>query len=111
MFFNESLGLIPTAEGVALEATSAHEVAPGVIHFAVLTTMAEVAAARAVGVAVVPAQVSVSLLARAAPGRLRAEGRLVRRGRTLAIATGEVYAGGEEAERLVAMATVTFAVL
>lgn len=109
--FNQQLGLTLTPTGVALLASSEHEVAPGVVHFAVLTTMAEVAAARAVGAAVVPAQVSVSLLARAAPGALRAEGTVVRRGRRLTVATGQVFAGDGADEVLVAMATVTFAML
>lgn len=109
--FNQKLGLTLTPTGVALDAGSDHEVAPGVVHFAVLTTMAEVAAARAVGAAVVPAQVSVSLLARARPGRLRAEGAVVRRGSRLAVATGQVFAGPAEDEVLVAVATVTFALM
>jgi acyl-coenzyme A thioesterase PaaI-like protein len=106
--FNQSLGMAPGPDGtVLLDADARHEVAPGVIHFAVLTTLAEVAAAGAAQAPVVPAQVSVQLLARAAPGRLEARGTVLRRGRRLLVAEGEVRQEG----RLVAKATVTFAVL
>lgn len=107
--FNASLGLEPAADGssVALEAGAGHQVAPGTIHFAVIATLAEVAAAQAVGAAVVPAAISVNLLARARPGRLVGRGRLLRRGRSLAVAEGEVTQDGT----LVAKATVTFSIL
>lgn len=109
MSFNDQLGLRPIPQGVELEATTAHEVAPGIVHFAVLATLAEVAAARAVGAAVVPAQVSLSLLARATPGLLRARGSVLRAGGRLAVATGQVVQVEGDQERLVAQATVTFA--
>ncbi|HEY0783927.1 MAG TPA: hypothetical protein VGE98_15830, partial [Thermoanaerobaculia bacterium] len=69
-FFNESLGIRLGDDGtsVVLEASAEHQVAPDTIHFAVLTTLAEVAAAQAAGAPVVPAAVSVQLLARARPG-------------------------------------------
>lgn len=107
--FNERLGLRPGDEPgtVELDAGTVHEVVPGVVHFAVLATTAEVAAARAVGAAVVPASVQLSLLRPARPGRLVGRGRVLRRGRRLAFAEGEVTQDGE----LVAKATVTFAVL
>ena len=108
MSFNTHLGLEADDEGaVVLDTRPEHQVAPGTIHFAVLTTLAEVAAATAVGVPVVPAAISVNLMSRARPGRLRAVGRVLRRGRTLAVVEGEVT----QDERLVAKATVTFAVL
>ena len=44
---------------------------------------------------------------RAAPGRLVGRGRLLKRGRRLATAEGEVY----QNERLVAKASVTFALI
>lgn len=107
--FNASLGLRPGPDdaSVVLEATAAHEVVPGTVHFAVLTTIAEVAAASAVGVAVVPASVTVNLLSRAQPGQLIGRGRVLRRGRKLAVAEGEV----EQEGQLVAKAVVTFALL
>jgi uncharacterized protein (TIGR00369 family) len=105
--FNTELGLKHEGEAVVLEATAAHQVAPDVIHFAVLTTMCEVAAAKAVGVTVMPAQISVNLLSPAKPGRLVARGKLVRLGKRLAVAEGEVTQG----EKLVAKAVVTFAVM
>lgn len=107
--FNTALGLEPGDEPgtVFLDATAAHEVAPGTIHFAVLTTLAEVAAASSVGAAVVPASVQVNLLSRAEPGRLTGRGRVLKRGRRLAVAEGEVEQNGH----LVAKAIVTFALL
>lgn len=107
--FNASLGLRPGPDdsSVLLDATEAHEVVPGTVHFAVLTTLAEVAAARAVGAAVVPASVQVNLLSRAQLGRLTGRGKVLKRGRKLAVAEGEVEQDGQ----LVAKAVVTFALL
>jgi uncharacterized protein (TIGR00369 family) len=106
--FNQSLGLTRDADGaIILDAHAGHQVAPGVIHFAVLATLGEVSAADAVGAGVVPASVSVNLLRAARPGRLEGRGRLLRLGRRLAVAEGEVTQDGE----LVAKVTVNFAVL
>jgi acyl-coenzyme A thioesterase PaaI-like protein len=106
--FNEALGLVAGEGGaILLDTRPEHEVAPEVVHFAVLATLGEVAAAAAVGAPVVPAAVSLSLLTRARPGRLVGRGRLLRRGRTLAVAEGEVF----QEERLVAKVSVTFSVL
>jgi acyl-coenzyme A thioesterase PaaI-like protein len=106
--FNTRLGLAAGPDGaVLLDAGEEHEVAPGVVHFAVLATVAEVAAAAAVGAPVVPAAVSLTLLRRATPGRLEGRGRLLRRGGRLAVAEGEVHQDGA----LVAKATVTFALV
>ena len=105
--FNSTLGLAVEGEGVVLDTRPEHEVVPGTIHFAVLATLAEVAAAAAVEAAVVPTAVHVQLLARAEPGRLVAHGRLLRRGRRLAFAEGEVKQG----ERLVAKGSITFALV
>ncbi len=107
--FNDTLGIRAGDDGasVVLDAGLEHQVAPETIHFAVLTTLAEVSAAQAAGVPVVPAAVTVNLLSRARPGRLVGRGKLLRRGRRLAVAEGEVFQEGE----LVAKATVTFAVL
>lgn len=108
MSFNRELGLEAGADGsVILDPRPEHEVMPGTVHFAVLATLAEVAAAQAVGRSVVPAQVSLNLLTRAHPGRLEARGTVVRSGKRLAVAEGEVRQEG----RVVAKATVTFAVL
>lgn len=107
--FNTELGLQPAPDGtgVMLDTRPEHEVARGTVHFAVLATLAEVSAARAVGTAVMPASVCLQLLSRARPGRLEGRGRLLRRGRRLAVAEGEVY----QEESLVAKVTVTFSVL
>ena len=107
--FNSHLGLVPGADDhtVLLDTRPEHQIAPGVIHFAVLATLAEVSAARAVGAAVVPASVHLSLISRAAPGRLEATGTVLKRGRRLTVAEGQVEQDG----KIVAKATVTFAML
>lgn len=105
--FNSSLGLRLEEGGVALDTRPEHEVAPGLIHFAVLATMAEVSAAQAIAAPVVPANLHLNLLSKATPGRLHAVGRVVKRGRRLSVAEGEV----RQDDRLVAKATVTFAML
>lgn len=107
--FNGWLGMEPGEDGatVVLETRPEHEVAPGTIHFAVLGTLAEVSAAQAVAASVVPASISLQLLRRARPGRLEARGRVLKKGRRLATAEGEVTQDGE----MVAKATVTFAML
>lgn len=109
IFFNSFLGLQPGEDGtsIVLDTRPEHQVAAETIHFAVLTTLAEVAAAQAVGTAVVPAAVTVNLLSRARPGRLIGRGTVLRRGRRLAVAEGEVTQDGET----VAKAVITFAVL
>jgi acyl-coenzyme A thioesterase PaaI-like protein len=107
--FNQSLGLRPgeEADTVLLDPRPEHQVAPDVVHFAVLTTLAEVSAAQAVGAPVVPASVTIHLLSRARVTRLVGRGRLLRKGKRLAVAEGEVHQDG----RLVAKATVQFAIL
>jgi acyl-coenzyme A thioesterase PaaI-like protein len=106
--FNDALGLAAGEDGaIVLDTRPDHQVAPETIHFAVLATLGEVAAARAVGAPVVPAAVSLALLTRARPGRLVGRGRLLRRGRSLAVAEGEVW----QEDRLVAKVSVTFSVL
>jgi uncharacterized protein (TIGR00369 family) len=107
--FNDRLGLRPGTEPgtVVMEAGPQHEVMPDTVHFAVLTTVAEVAAAAAVGAPVVPANVNVSLLRRARSGRLEGRGRIVKRGRTLTVAEGEVHQEG----KIIAKAMVTFAMV
>jgi acyl-coenzyme A thioesterase PaaI-like protein len=107
--FNDALGMRPGDEPgtILLDPRPEHQVAPGVIHFAVLTTLAEVSAANAVGAPVVPASVTVHLLNRAGLAPLVGRGKVLRRGKRLAVAEGEVTQDGE----LVAKATVQFAVL
>jgi acyl-coenzyme A thioesterase PaaI-like protein len=108
MGFNEELGMRIGSDGVSieLEPAAAHEAVPGAVHFAVLATLAEVAAARAASAPVVPTHVSVQLLRRAGSGAtLVARGRVLKAGRTLIFAEGEVEQAGEP----VAKATVTFA--
>ena len=108
-YFNDQLGLQPGDDdaSVVLDTRPEHQVAPETIHFAVLTTIAEVSAAQSVQAAVVPSSVNVQLLRRARPGRLRGQGRLLRRGRRIAVAEGEVF----QDDQLVAKATVQFAIL
>jgi len=105
--FNRALGLRREGDEVVLDTRPEHEVVPGLVHFAVLTTMCEVAAAGSVDASVVPAAVTVNLLERAQPGRLVAKGRLLRKGKRVATAEGEVRAGAT----VVAKALVTFVVL
>jgi len=107
--FNQSLSMYPGDEPgtLILEPRPEHQVAPDVIHFAVLTTLAEVSAANAVGAEVIPATVTVHLLARARLAPLVGRGRLLRRGMRLAAAEGEVTQDG----LLVAKATVQFVIL
>lgn len=90
-----------------LDTRPEHGIGPEFIHFAVVATVAEVAAAGSVGTAVVPSSVALSLLRPARPGRLVGRGKLLKRGRRLAVAEGEV----SQDEQLVAKAQVTFAVL
>ncbi len=107
--FNTALGLRPGDEPgtVLLDPRPEHQVAPDVIHFAVLTTLAEVSAASVVDAPVVPSTVTVHLLSRARLAPLVGRGRLLRKGKRLAVAEGEVTQDGQ----LVAKATVQFAVL
>jgi acyl-coenzyme A thioesterase PaaI-like protein len=107
--FNSSLGLKPGENPgeVTLDARPEHEVGMGFVHFAVLATVAEVAAAGAAGAQVVPAQISLSLLSTAKVGRLVGRGKVIRRGRRLIIAEGEVW----QDDALVAKAIVTFSVV
>ncbi len=107
--FNSHLGIQPGDEPntIVLETRPEHQIVPGMIHFAVLTTLCEVSAAHATGASVVPASVTVNLLSPAKPGRLTARGTLIRKGRRLAVAEGEVFQG----DKRVAKAVVTFAVM
>ena len=107
--FNDQLGLMPGPDGrsLMLETREEHLVAPETVHFAVLATVAEVSAAQTVEAAVVPASIQLQLMRRATPGRLIGRGKLLKRGRRLAIAEGEVF----QEERLVAKAMVTFALV
>lgn len=106
MTFNDRLALELSPDGALLfDPRPEHEVAPDVVHFAVLAALAEIAAARAAAAAVMPAQVSINLLRRAHAAPLMARGRVLKGGRTLIVAEGEVTQAGE----LVAKATVTFA--
>ena len=65
---------------VVLDTRPEHQIAPGVIHFAVLATLAEVSAARAVGAPVVPASITLNLLARPPPEDSKAGAPLSSRG-------------------------------
>ena len=107
--FNTALGLHPGEEPgtLILDPRPEHQVAPDVIHFAVLSTVAEIAAARAVGTSVVPATVTVHLLSRARLAPLVGKGKVLRKGKRLVVAEGEVTQNGE----LVAEAIVQFAIV
>ncbi len=105
--FNRELGMVATDDGVELETRPEHEVMPGTIHFAVLATLAEVSAAQAANRSVVPTNVHLNLMRRAVPGKLLAKGRVLKAGRTLVFAEGEVF----QDDKLIAKATVTFAVI
>jgi uncharacterized protein (TIGR00369 family) len=108
--FNSALGLRLGADGetVELEAKAPdHQIGNGMVHLAVLTTLGEVAAAHAVGTAVVPSALTANFLRPAPVGLLTAKGRVLTRGRRLCTAEGEVTAQG----KLVAKVTVTFAVV
>jgi len=107
--FNTELGLRPGDEPgtLVLDPRPEHQVGPGVVHFAVLTALAEISAARAVGASVVPATITVHLLSRARLAPLIAKGRVLRQGTRLAVAEGEVSQNGE----LVAKAIVQFALV
>jgi acyl-coenzyme A thioesterase PaaI-like protein len=73
----------------------------------VLTALAEISAASAVGASVVPATVTGHFLTRARLAPLAGKGRVLRKGKRLAVAEGEVTQNGE----LVAKATVQFALV
>ena len=106
--FNTSLGLRSGDDGtIILETRPEHQVGVDFIHFAVLATVAEVAAAGSVQAPVVPSSIALSLMRPARPGILVGRGRLLKRGRRLAVAEGEVT----QDDKLVAKAQVTFAVL
>jgi acyl-coenzyme A thioesterase PaaI-like protein len=105
--FNDALGLRPGDEpgSLILDPRPEHEVAPDVVHFAVLTALGEISAARAVEASVVPASVTVHLLSRARRAPLVGKGRVLRKGNRQAVAEGEVTQDGE----LVAKVIVQFA--
>lgn len=107
MTFNNQLGLKPTTDGKSIELTTRdeHLVGPDTVHFAVLATLGEVSAAQAVGRPVVPVAISIQLMRRARAGRLTATGRVLKSGRSLAFAEGEVSQEGKP----VAKVSVTFA--
>jgi len=104
--FNTHLGFTLEGDDVVLDTKPEHQVVPGVIHFAVLTTLAEVSAAHACGIGVVPASLTVNLMSAAKPGRLVGRGKVLKVGKRLATAEGEVTQDG----KLVAKAVVSFAV-
>ncbi|MEM8960775.1 MAG: PaaI family thioesterase [Acidobacteriota bacterium] len=106
--FNSWLDMQPADDGgVHLTPREEHQAAPDVVHFAVLTTLAEVSAAHAVGAPVVPSTVTVHLLRRARLAPLVGRGTILRRGRKQAVVEGTVTQDGE----LVAKATVQFVLL
>lgn len=109
MSFNSRLGLTAGSDGTSIEldAGDEHLVAPDTVHFAVLATLGEVAAAQAVSRAVVPVAVSVQLMSRARTGKLVARGRKLKVGRSMAFVDGEVF----QKDRMVAKVNVTFTLI
>ncbi|MCP4201911.1 MAG: PaaI family thioesterase [bacterium] len=109
MSFNNRLGMTESEDGrsIVLDANEEHLVAPDTVHFAVLATLGEVSAAQAVAKPVVPVAVSLQLMSRARAQRLTARGKVLKSGRSLAFAEGEVTQG----DKLVAKVTVTFALI
>ena len=109
MTFNNSLGMTPSQDGQAVDLDAGDEqlVAPDTVHFAVLATLGEVSAAQAVAKPVVPVNVSLQLMSRARAGRLTARGKVLKSGRSMAFAEGEIFQG----EKLVAKVSVTFALM
>jgi len=108
--FNSALGLRLGEDGETVELDARapeHQIGHGTVHLAVLTTMGEVAAAHAAGVAVVPSALTATFLRPAPLGPLRARGTVLRRGRRLCTAEGEVFSG----DALVAKVLVTFALV
>jgi uncharacterized protein (TIGR00369 family) len=108
--FNSWLGLKLAADGETVEMVARapeHQIGAGMVHLAVLTTLGEVAAAHAVGSAVVPSALTANFLRPAPLGPLRARGRVLARGRRISTAEGEVSAEG----KVVAKVTVTFVVV
>lgn len=106
--FNSRLGLRIGADGQTIELDAKapdHAIGGGMVHMAVLTTLGEVAAAHAAEGAVVPASLQANFLRPAPLGLLTARGRVLKSGRRLCTAEGEVFAG----DKLVAKVTVTFA--
>jgi len=108
--FNSWLGLRLAADGETVELLAqapVHQIGDGMVHLGVITTLGEVAAAHAAGVAVVPTAVTANFLRPAPIGPLQAKGRVLSKGRRLCTAEGLVEAGG----KLVAKVTVTFVVV
>ncbi len=107
--FGSWLGFVrgPGEHEIVLDTRPEHEVVPGTIHFAVLATLGEVAAAATIDAAIAPVALSAQFVTRARPGRLVARGRLLKRGGRLAFARGEV----EQEGRVVAAVDVTFALV
>ena len=109
MGFNGWMGFVAGEDEntVLLDTRPEHEVMPGTLHFAVLTTLAEVAASRAASASVVPSSLHVQLMRRAVPGRLVGKGSLLKRGKRLISCEGAVY----QDDQLVAKVAVQFAAL
>ena len=108
--FNSALGLKLGDDGetVELEARAPeHQIGNDMVHLAVLTTMGEVAAAHAVGSAVIPSALTANFLRPAKIGPLSAKGRVLSRGKRMCTAEGEVFSEG----KLVTKVTVTFVVV
>jgi uncharacterized protein (TIGR00369 family) len=85
----------------------------GFIHAGIVTTLADTACGYAAfslmtaSAGILTAEFKVNLLAPAAGERLVAIGRVVKPGRTLTVAQGEVYAEAEGERKLVALMTAT----
>lgn len=94
--FAQTLEARLEGERLVMDAGPEHLNLNGVVHGGVLMSLLDMAMATAVGATLGPEERAASIelgthfLAAARPGRLVATGRVVRRGRTLAFAEGEV---------------------
>ncbi|HNR33210.1 MAG TPA: PaaI family thioesterase [Candidatus Hydrogenedentes bacterium] len=98
-----------------LEVADMHLQQDGFVHAGVVATMADHTAGVAAGSLAVPEVVvltvefKINLLRPAVGDRLRCRARVLRPGRQLTVAESEVFAGGDDGEKLVAKAMVTLA--
>lgn len=106
--FLSALGAVPgpAPDQVRLALDTRHTIGGGPAHFAVLTTLGEVAIVRAAGGDVIPVEVGVRLLRAASGAELLATGTVLKRGRSLLFGEARVHCDG----KLVAHVSGTFAV-
>ncbi|RMF35967.1 MAG: PaaI family thioesterase [Chlorobiota bacterium] len=101
-----------------LSLTEYHKQHDGIVHGGVIATLADIVTGFAAytlvadGQLTVTIDMTVSYLEAAHRGMLRAVGRVIRHGRTVSFARGEIFASDASAanERLIAIAQATFAI-